>query len=123
MTEELKDQITEEIVETKETKKEKKTKQQLKIESLEQEVKELNDKYLRTLAETENYKKRITQERINDRKYAATNFALELLTPYEQFSKIVEFPSDNELLNNFLIGFKMIRDQFKDALEKKDVVK
>ena len=109
-------------VDSKESKKEKKTKQQQRIESLEAEVKELNDKYLRTLAETENFKKRIQAEKVLDRKYAASSFATELLVPYEQFSKIVDFPSDNELLNNFLIGFKMIRDQFKSVLENEGVV-
>lgn len=99
-----------ESTETKASKKEKKSKQQLKIESLEAEIKSLNDKYLRTLAESENFKKRIQAEKVTDRKYAASGFATELLTPYEQFSKIVEFPTDNELLSNFLIGFKMIRD-------------
>src|SRR5690554_1052704 len=111
-----------ESTETKASKKEKKSKQQLKIESLEAEIKSLNDKYLRTLAESENFKKRIQAEKVTDRKYAASGFATELLTPYEQFSKIVEFPTDNELLSNFLIGFKMIRDQFKDVLEKEGVV-
>ena len=106
----------------KESKKEKKTKQQLKIESLETQVKEFNDKYLRTLAEAENFKKRIQAEKLTDRKYAASNFATELLVPYEQFSKIVDMPTDNPLLNNFLIGFKMIRDQFKEVLEKEGVV-
>ena len=109
-------------IENKESKKEKKTKQQLKIESLEVQVKELNDKYLRTLAESENFKKRIQAEKLTDRKYAASNFATELLVPYEQFSKIVDMPTDNSLLSNFLIGFKMIRDQFKEVLEKEGVV-
>lgn len=107
---------------TKESKKDKKTKQQIKIEALEAEVKALNDKYLRTLAETENFKKRIQAEKVLDRKFAASGFASELLTPYDQFSKIVEFPTDNELLSNFLIGFKMIRDQFKEVLESEGVV-
>lgn len=113
---------TTETTEQKDTKKERKTKQQLKIETLELEVKALNDKYLRTLAEAENFKKRIQAEKVIDRKYAASGFATELLTPYEQFSKIVEFPTDNELLSNFLIGFKMIKDQFEAVLEKEGVV-
>src|SRR5690606_10952247 len=48
-------------------------------------------------------------------------FALELLVPYEQFDKIVEFPTDNDLLKNFLIGFKMIKDQFEQVLEKEGI--
>jgi len=117
-----KDTIEVDQTENKESKKEKKTKQQIKIESLEAQVKELNDKYLRTLAEADNFKKRIQAEKVTDRKYAASNFAEQLLVPYEQFSKIVEMPTDNPLLSNFLIGFKMIKDQFKEVLEKEGVV-
>ena len=111
----------EQVVREEETKKTKKHKLEAKIEELEAQVKELNDKYLRTLADAENFKKRIDQERINDRKYAASSFANELLIPYEQFSKIVEFPTDNDMLKNFLIGFKMIKDQFEQVLEKEGV--
>lgn len=110
------------------SKKEKKNRLQVKIEELEiknkelkEKIKELEDKNLRTLADAENYKKRINQEKINDKKYAASNFASELLVPYEQLDKVVEFPTDNEILRNFLIGFKMIRDQFKDVLEREGV--
>jgi len=106
----------------KESKKVKKNKQQLKIEALEAEVKELKDKYLRTLAESENFKKRIQAEKLQERKYAASGFATNLLTPYEQFVKVVEMETDNELLKNFLIGFKMIKDQFKTVLEDEGVV-
>ncbi|HLT00295.1 HSP-70 cofactor [Acholeplasma oculi] len=104
-----------------ESKKEKKHKLQVRIEELEAENKELNNKYLRMLADTENYKKRIQAERLTDKKYASSGFAQALLTPYEQFAKIVEFPTDNDLLKNFLIGFKMIKDQFEQALESEGV--
>jgi len=120
--EKQKDEIKAEASIEKESKKEKKTKQQLKIEALEAEVKELKDKYLRTLAETENFKKRMQAEKLQDRKYAASGFATNLLTPYEQFVKVVEMETDNELLKNFLIGFKMIKDQFKTVLEDEGVV-
>lgn len=104
-----------------ETKKEKKSKQELKIEELETKVKALDDKYLRTLAESENFKKRIQAEKVIERKYATANFISELLIPFEQFDKIVEFPTDNDLLKNFLVGFKMIKDQFEQVLEKEGI--
>jgi len=94
------------------------SKEKLKIESLENEVKELNDKYLRTLAENENFKKRMLLEKENDRKYAILNFAHNLLTPFDQLDNIVNLPTDNELLNNYLIGFKMIRNQFVEVFNQ-----
>lgn len=111
----------EKVTQEETSKKAKKSKLEARIEELETQLKEANDKYLRTLADAENFKKRIDQERINDRKYAASNFAMELLVPYEQFSKIVEFNTDNDVLKNFLIGFKMIKDQFEQVLEKEGV--
>ncbi len=110
-----------ELKETKEAKKEKKHAHLEKIHELERQVKEFNDKYLRALADQENFKKRIQNERQIEKKYAASHFANELLVPYEQFVKVVEFPTDNELLKNFLIGFKMIKDQFQQILENEGV--
>jgi molecular chaperone GrpE len=72
---------------------------------------------LRNAAELENFKKRMTQERINDRKYASKNLIHDILNPLDQLNKIVHLPTDNELLKNFLIGFKMINDQIYQLLE------
>lgn len=117
----MEEKNTTQIVDDKAAKKKKKSAEHEKIEQLEHKVKELNDKYLRALAETENVKKRMQNERQIERKYAASNLASELLVPFEQFSKIVEFPTDNDLLKNFLVGFKMIKDQFEQVLENEGI--
>lgn len=117
----ISEEINKEEIKKEESKKDKKNKLEAKIEALENQVKELNDKYLRTLADTENYKKRIEAEKNMIKKYAASSFATELLIPFEQFSKIVEFPTEDQVLKNFLIGFKMIKDQFEQALEREGV--
>lgn len=104
--------------EVKEPKKEKKKD---KIAKLEEEVNNLNDKLLRNAAELENFKKRMNQERINDRKYASTNLLHDLLVPLDQFDKVVNMTTDNDLLKNFLIGFKMINDQFRTVLESEGI--
>lgn len=113
--EEIKDKDEEVVIEI--TKKERKSKQAEKIQSLEVEIAELNDKLLRNVAELENFKKRMQTERIQDRKYASLNLITNLLDPVDQLIKIVEFKTDNDLLNNFLIGFKMISDQIVSVLE------
>jgi molecular chaperone GrpE len=99
------------------SKKEKKSKQKDKIEVLEKEVLALKDKLLRNAAELENFKKRMTQERINDRKYASKNLIGDILNPLEQLNKIVHLEVDNDMLKNFLIGFKMINDQLFQVLQ------
>jgi molecular chaperone GrpE len=99
-----------------EQKKEKKPKHKEQVEILEKEIKDLRDKMLRNAAELENFKKRMTQERINDRKFASKNLVNDILTPLEQMNKIVNMTTDNDLLKNFLIGFKMINDQCFNVL-------
>lgn len=84
---------------------------------LEEKVKELEDLLLRNRAELENFKKRMTMERINDRKFASKNLIEQLLNPLDQFDRVVNMESDNELLKNFLIGFKMINAEIYKVLE------
>ena len=97
-------------------KKEKKSKQKEHIDQLENELKDLKDKMLRNAAELENFKKRIHNERIQERKYASKHLIGEILNPLDQLDKIVNMKTDNELLKNFLIGFKMINDQIYNVL-------
>lgn len=99
-----------------ETKKEKRNKHKEQVDALEQEIKSLNDKLLRNAAELDNFKKRIQAERILDRKYASKNLINDLLTPLDQLNRIVNLSTDNDLLKNFLIGFKMINDQLFNVL-------
>ncbi|NLK12763.1 MAG: nucleotide exchange factor GrpE [Candidatus Phytoplasma sp.] len=114
-----KDEILESTIEEQvEPKKEKKKD---KVAKLEEEVKDLKDQLLRNAAELENFKKRMMQEKINDRKYASTNLLHDLLVPLDQFDKVVNMETDNDLLKNFLIGFKMINDQFMSVLENEGV--
>jgi molecular chaperone GrpE len=99
-----------------ESKKDKKNKQKELIEKLELEVASYKDKLLRNAAELENFKKRIQQERIQDRKYASKNLIADMLTALDQLNQAVNMKTDNDLLKNFLIGFKMINDQLFNVL-------
>jgi len=108
--------------------KTKKTKLEKRLEELEEhkrlltiETLELKDKLLRNEAEKQNFMKRLDQERILDRKYAASQFINEILNPIDNLIKAANFTSDNALLNNFLIGFKMISDQLVSALENEGI--
>jgi len=88
------------------------------IEKLEQEKQEIKDHYLRERAELENFKKRTHQERINERKYAAQNVIELLINPLDQLKIVTNMTVDNDVLKNYLIGFKMINDQLFNALEQ-----
>lgn len=102
----------------KEKKKSEKEKLKDEIESLKSEIASLKDHYLRERAELENYKKRIHQERINERKYASQNVIESLLGPLDQLKIVTNMTVDNDLLKNYLIGFKMINDQIFNILEQ-----
>jgi molecular chaperone GrpE len=103
------------------SKKERKNKHKEQVDALEKEINDLKDKLLRNAAELENFKKRMHQERIQDRKYASKNLILDLLNPIDQLDRIVNMKTDNDLLKNFLIGFKMINDQIMNIMQQDGV--
>lgn len=100
------------------SKKEKKDKNLKKINDLELEVAELKEKLLRNSAELANFKRRINDERIQDRKYASMDLVSSLINPLENLRLVCNMPTDDEVLKNFLVGFKMINDQIFDVLTK-----
>jgi molecular chaperone GrpE len=89
----------------------------VKIKELEDEIESLKNDLLRNQADFENFKKRMHQERITDRKYAAMDLIHDLLIPLDQLRKVVNMDIENPMLKNYLIGFKMINDQIYDQLE------
>ncbi len=105
----------------KEETKKKKEKKKDKIEILEEENTSLRDQLLRNRAELENFKKRMNEERIKDRKYASFNLVSELIASLDNLNRVVNMETDNEVLKNFLIGFKMINSQLFEILKNDGV--
>ncbi|MCD4826305.1 MAG: nucleotide exchange factor GrpE [Acholeplasmataceae bacterium] len=116
LSEQLEQVADDEQVEQETTKKEKKNKYKEKIESLEKEVAQLKDKLLRNAAELENFKKRMTLEKINDRKFASKNLVHDILEPLDQLNMIINMETDEPILKNFLYGFKMLNSKFYEVL-------
>jgi len=119
MSEKEKEVLEEEqiVEDKKESKKTKKDKKQQEIDDLKLEVAKYQEEFLKSKADLENYKKRINDERIKDRKYAATNLISDLLMPLDQLKKVVNVEVDDDKLKNYLIGFKMISNQIYQVLE------
>ena len=92
-------------------------------EKLIEDNKELNDKLLRELAELENFKKRMTEERVRDRKYALADFLMELIDVVDIFDKAVNIKTEDEKIKKFLSGFVMVNKSFKQILENNGVTK
>ncbi|QWC00586.1 nucleotide exchange factor GrpE [Mycoplasmatota bacterium] len=102
-------------------KKTKKAKIENQLEEIEEELKEFKDKYYRNLAEMENYKKRTSNELIKERKYASQSLADKLIDSLEVFTQALNTKTDDKQMQNFLYGFKMIKDMIYNALKDEGV--
>jgi molecular chaperone GrpE len=87
------------------------------IEALKSELKELKDKYLRSLAESENSRKRLQKERLEAIQYATEGLISDFLHPLDSFENALKFTEQMPPeVKNWAIGFQMILNQFKDIL-------
>ena len=81
------------------------------------------DKYYRTLAEMENMRKRLQQEKQEMISYAIDNMLSELLTPLDNLENALTYTDNlSDELQNWAQGFKMITSQFKEVLNNHGVV-
>ncbi len=113
-----KENVDNEKTNLKEDKNKKKNKLLAKLEELEKENKDLKDQLLRNRAELENFKKRITDEKIKERKYASLDLVRDLVSVVDNLDLACNMETEDQVLKNFLIGFKMINTQIFDVLEK-----
>jgi molecular chaperone GrpE len=108
--------------ETKEkAKKKKKEKPEDKIAEIEEKLEEFKDKYFRTLADMENYKKRMNADLARERKYAGFSLANKLIDSIVIFNQALNMETNDPNLKNFLYGFKMIDDMIYNALKDEGV--
>jgi len=81
---------------------------------------EFKDKYLRGLAEIDNFRKRMKKEKDEFQKYVLTEFLLDLLQIYDNLERALKVKSlENE--KGIVSGVEMIRRQFLDLLKKNHV--
>lgn len=102
----------------KESKKVKKSKLEDQLDTVQVELEEMKDKYFRNLAELENYKKRTTNELIKERRYASQTLTDKLVDSMEVFSQALNMKTNDKQMENFLYGFKMIKDMMFNSLEE-----
>ena len=101
-----------------------------RIQILEAQVTDLNDKYLRTVAEMENVRRRTQIEKENASKFAIANFAREMLTVSDNMTRAftsVEGEGKGEnadaseiaiQFKGFIEGVKMTEDGLMKTLDK-----
>lgn len=81
---------------------------------------EFKDKYLRGLAEIDNFRKRMKKEKDEFQKYVLTEFLLDLLQIYDNLERALKVKS-LETDKGIVSGVEMIRRQFLDLLKKNQV--
>lgn len=91
-------------------------------QALEQKTKEAveaNDKYLRTYADFENYRKRVQRDLADFRKYANEQLALELLSVVDHLGLALKHAAEaGETSEGLRQGVELVYKQFRDILEK-----
>ncbi|MBQ8292214.1 MAG: nucleotide exchange factor GrpE [Bacilli bacterium] len=120
----------EQVQEEQPSKKEDKTEKNKRIKKLQERIAELEEseavlknELLKDRAELENFKRRMNEERIKDRKYASQDVFSEIINVLDIFDKAVNLETEDQTLKNFLIGFVMINNQFATILENYGVKK
>ena len=90
--------------------------------SLEEENKELNDKYLRLYSEFDNYRKRTAKERLEFTKVATESLVKELLPVLDDFDRALEnIPAEDEHTKELYNGVSLIHQKFLNTLSKKEL--
>ena len=106
---------------------EKKGDLQADLEKIEVEKKELNDKNLRLIAESENLRKRYEKQLADSHKYAVTNFAKDLMSVMDNLFRTLEFPIEelmqNEEFKNLFAGIEMTKTDLVNVFKKYDIVR
>ena len=95
-------------------------------ESLTNKVIELKDQLLRSVAELDNYRKRVDREKEQLRKFGIANFAKELLAVADNLrSSLESAPPDlegaDEKVKNLIVGVEMTEKELLSAFEKNGV--
>lgn len=88
------------------------------IERLEEEVAELRDRSARTLADFENFRKRVERERQEDRRFAAFDILREFLAVIDNLERALAAEGSNDDLK---VGVELIHRQMKDMMKNAGV--
>lgn len=87
-------------------------------EKLQTQLSELNDRYLRTLAEYDNYRKRTAKEKEAIYPEAKANTLASMLPVLDNFERAMAAPCSDA---DFKKGMELIRKSFDELMEKEGV--
>lgn len=113
-----------EATETKEEVVEEKTAEELlqeKVDKLEEELKQSEDKYLRLYAEFENFKRRKNKEIETNNVYKSQKVITEILPSLDNLERALQVESNNEEIKSLLKGVEMVYDGLLNVLKSEGV--
>ncbi len=113
-----------EVTETKEEVVEEKTAEELlqeKVDKLEEELKQSEDKYLRLYAEFENFKRRKNKEIETNNVYKSQKVITEILPSLDNLERALQVESDNEEIKSLLKGVEMVYEGLLNVLKSEGV--
>ena len=113
-----------ETAETEEEVVEEKTAEELlqeKVDKLEEELKQSEDKYLRLYAEFENFKRRKNKEIETNNVYKSQKVITEILPSLDNLERALQVKSDNEEIKSLLKGVEMVYEGLLNVLKSEGV--
>lgn len=103
----------------KKSKKSSKTVKMEEFEAVQQELSEVKDKFLRLLAEFDNFKKRTARERIDSVKHASADTMSALLPVLDDFDRAKKSAEDENTQEVFSEGVTLVYNKLKGTLQNK----
>ncbi len=85
--------------------------------SLEEQLREMNDKYVRARAELENYRKRMQRDASDIREYAKASTIEEFLTVFDHFQMAMDHVDQTPDFETLKQGMSMILAEFQKTFE------
>jgi len=89
-----------------------------RLSNLQAEIDRLNEKYLRLMAEYDNYRKRTERERENLIRTASEELMRELLPILDNLDMATMHRNDTTTYEEYVKGIALIEDQFRNVLAK-----
>ena len=101
------------------------TKKELKaiIEKVEAERDEMKDKFIRKVAEFDNFKRRTEQEQQSLFRYAGEHLAVKILPVVDDLERSLQHADDTADIKTFVLGVQMIYDKFVKILSDQGITK
>jgi molecular chaperone GrpE len=93
----------------------------LKLQEKEREAAENYDKYVRAVAELENYRKRAVREKADSIKYGNENLIKDILPLVDSMDRALQHADNYGYSDSFKKGLKLLQGQLQGCLEKHGV--